>query len=300
MKIVRTLIIAALLPLALTAKDYTIKLHRPAQVGEKFRVELSGSEATTTARQVGDEEEAETEKWSARLKGIVTVLKVSPLGGVVKLQVNVESFTTTEGKFTDEALPKGAVIRGEDGEDENRFENWDEDLKVASPLREGRTVEALKILFSFDEMDAQETDDDVFGTKEKKKVGDSWKLNPKALAVSAKRDKVTIDPKKATGKITLVGVVRVRGHECLEVKGQFTVKDVRPPVKLPRGLRLTKSEMTGRIHSKLPVDPKLPELENRMGMSMTMEIRDQRNGGILRRSVRIETHAKIEPLKPGR
>lgn len=78
------------------------------------------------------------------------------------------------------------------------------------------------------------------------------------------------------------------------------MKDVRPAMKLPRGLRLTKSEMTGRIHSKLPVDPKLPELENRMGMSMTMEIRDQRNGGILRRSVRIETHAKIEPLKPGR
>jgi hypothetical protein len=195
------------------------------------------------------------------------------------------------------------VVRGEDGEDGedgNQFESWDEELKVASPLREGRTVQALKLLFTFDEMDAQETDDDIFGPKEKMKVGDSWKINPKALAASAQRDKVTIDPKKAAGKTTLAGVVKVRGHECLEVKGQFTVKDVRPPLKLPRGLRLTKSEMTGSIRSKLPVDPKMPELELHMAMNITMEITDRRNGTTLKRSLRMESHAKIEPLKPGR
>ena len=76
----------------------------------------------------------------------------------------------------------------------------------------------------------------------------------------------------------------------------YTIK-LHRPAQVGEKIRV---ELSGRIHSKQPVDPKLPELENRMGMSMTMEIRDQRNGGILRRSVRIETHAKIEPLKPGR
>ena len=74
----------------------------------------------------------------------------------------------------------------------------------------------------------------------------------------------------------------------------YTIK-LHRPAQVGEKIRV---ELSGRIHSKQPVDPKLPELENRMGM--TMEIRDQRNGGILRRSVRIETHAKIEPLKPGR
>ena len=300
MRIFCSLIIAALLPLAVAAKDYSIKLHRPAQVGDRFRVELSGTEATTMARLVDGEEEAEMEKWSTQLKGVVTVLKVNKLGGAVKLQINVESFTITEGKFTDEAMPKGAVIRGEDGKDENHFENWDEDLKVAFPLREGRTVQALKLLFTFDEMDAKETDDDIFGTKKKRKVGDSWKLNAKALAASAKRDKVGIDPKKATGKITFASVVKIRGHECLEVKGQFTVKDVRPPMNLPRGLRLAKSVMTGRMHSKQPVNPKLPELENHMSMSLDIEITDRQNGVTLKRTMRMESHSKIEPLKPGR
>ena len=187
MKIFHLIIIATLFPLTLAAKDYTIKLHRPAKVGEQFRLEVSGTKATTMARKLGDVEESETEKWSAQLKGVVTVLKVNKLGGPVKLQVNVKSFTITEGKFTDEALPKGAVVRGEDGDDGNRFETWDEELRVGTPLREGRTVQALKMLFSFDEMEAQETDDDIFGTKEKQKVGDSWKINPKALATSAMR-----------------------------------------------------------------------------------------------------------------
>ena len=196
MKMIRTLILSPLLPLLLAGKEYTIQLHRPAKVGDQFRVEMTGSESNTMARKVGDMEGTEEKNWSAKLKGIVTVLKVNKVGSVSQMKLKVDSFTITEGKFTEEALEKGAVIKGEEKDDKNQFELWDEESKLGVPLQDGIAADALKLLFSLDDAKGKETDDDVFGTKDKKKVGDSWKINAKALAESAGNDKVKIDPKK--------------------------------------------------------------------------------------------------------
>ncbi|MCH2379392.1 MAG: hypothetical protein MK236_08225 [Pedosphaera sp.] len=300
MKIIRTLILSSMLPLLLAGKEYTIQLHRPAKVGDQFRVEMTGSESNTMTRKVGDMEDTEEKKWSAKLKGIVTVLKVNTVGSVVQMKLKVDSFTITEGKFTEEALEKGAVIKGEEKDDKNQFELWDENSKLGVPLQDGIAVDALKLLFSLDDAEDKETDDDVFGTKDKKKVGDSWKINAKALAKSAKNDKVEIDPENVTGKMTLAGTVKAGGHKCLEMKGQFTVKGLKPPADFPRNLRVTKSEMTGRVHSKIPVDTSLPEVENSMVVAMIMEVRNRRGQVAMKFSRRAETHTKIELLKPKR
>ena len=300
MKMIRTLILSTLLPLSLTGEEYTIQLHRPAKVGEQFRVEMTGSESNTMTRKVGDMEDSEEKKWSAKLKGIVTVLKVNKIGSVVQMKLKVDSFTLTEGEFTEEALEKGTVIKGEDKDDKDRFELWDEESKLGVPLQDGIMVDALKLLFSLDAAGDKETDDDVFGTKEKKKVGDSWKINAKALAESAENDKVEIDPKNVSGKITLAGVVKAGGHKCLEIKGQFTVKGLKPPADFPRNLRITKSEMAGRMHSKIPVDTTLPEVENKMVVTMIMEVRSRRGQVAMKISRRAETHTKMELLKTKR
>jgi len=300
MKMIRTLILSTLLPLSLAGKEYTIQLHRPAKVGDQFRVEMSGSESNTMTRKVGDMEDTEEKKWSAKLKGIVTVLKVNKVGSVVQMKFKVDSFTITEGKFTEEALEKGAVIKGEEKDDTNQFELWDEESKLGVPLQDGIAVDALKLLFSLDDAEDKETDDDVFGTKDKKKVGDSWKINAKALAESAGNDKVKIDPKNVTGKISLAGVVKAGGHECLELKGNFTVKGLKPPADFPRNLRVIKSEMTGRVHSKIPVDTSLPEVENNMVMTMIMEVRSRRGQITMKITRHAETQSKMELLKPKR
>ena len=143
MKIIRTLILSSLFPLLLAGKEYTIQLHRPAKVGDQFRVEMTGSESNTMTRKVGDMEDTEEKKWSANLKGIVTVLKVNKAGSVVQMKLKVDSFTITEGKFTEEALEKGAVIKGEEKDDTNQFELWYEESKLGVPLQDGITVEAL-------------------------------------------------------------------------------------------------------------------------------------------------------------
>jgi len=244
---------------------------------------------------VGDMEDTEEKKWSAKLKGIVTVLKVNKVGSVSQMKLMVDSFTITEGKFTE-----GAVIIGEEKDDKNQFELWDEESKLGVPLQDGIAVDALKLLFTLDDAEDKETEDDVFGTKDKKKVGDSWKINAKALAESADNDKVKIDPKNVTGKISLAGVIKAGGHECLELKGNFTVKGLKPPADFLRNLRVINSEMTGRVHSKIPVDASLPEVENNVVVTMIMEIRSRREQITMKITRHAETHTKIELLKPKR
>ena len=300
MKIIRTLILSVLLPLALASEEYTIQLHRPAKVGEQFRVEMTGAESNTMSRKVGDMEDSEEKKWSAKLQGIVTVLKVNKVGSVVQMKLKVDSFTITESKFTEEVLEKGTMIKGEKKDNKDQFELWDEESKLGVPLQDGVMVDALKLFFSLVSAEDRQTDDDMFGTDEKQRVGDSWKINAKALAKSARNDKVEIDPKNVSGKVTLVGVVKAGGHKCLEMKGQFTVKGLKPPADFPRNLRVIKSEMTGRVHSKIPVDTSLPEIENNMVMTMTMEVRDRRGQVAMKVGRRAETHNKMELLKPRR
>ena len=294
------LIIAAVVGQSVLAADerHTIKLHRPAKVGEQLRVEISGSESNTMTRKVGDMEDSEEKKWSAKLKGVVTVLKVNKVGSVVQIKLKVDSFTITEGKFTEAALEKGTVIKGEKKDDKDQFELWDEESKLGVPLQEGTMVEALKLFFSLNDAEEKNTDDDAFGTDEKKQVGDSWKINAKALADSAENDKVEIDPKNVSGKMTLTGIVKAGGQKCLEIKGEFTVKGLKPLADFPRNLRIIKSEMTGRVHSKIPVDTSLPEVENNMVMTMIMEVRSRRGQINMKISRRAETHVKAELLKP--
>ena len=225
-------------------------------------------------------------------------LKVNKVGSVVQIKLKMDSFTITEGKFTEAVLEKGTVIKGEKKDNKDQFELWDEESKLGVPLQEGTMVEALKLFFSLNDAGEKNTDDDAFGTDKKKQVGDSWKINAKALAESAKNDKVEIDPKNVSGKMTLTGIVKAGRHECLEIKGEFTVKGLKPPADFPRNLRVTKSEMTGRVHSKIPVDTSLPEVENNMVMTMIMEVRSRRGQVAMKISRHAETHARAELLKP--
>ena len=271
---------------------YTIKLHRPAKAGERFRVDLEGHMKSRSAQQVGDLESADTEQWRAHLKGTVEIGKVNAVGNPTELQVTVESFTMKEGKFTEAAVEKGGVIRARYVKGETEFEYLDVESGLGVPVREGRLQEALKLLFT---LGGQQTDDQPFGTAKKQKVGSSWKVDPKAVAASAKEDDVVVDPKNVSGQMKITKAARVDGHDCLELNGQFKVTGVKPPQRFPRNLRLAKSVMTGKLLTQLPIDLKATSPYSRIEMALEMEVAGP---GGLRITVRRESTiiAKTTPL----
>ena len=76
------------------------------------------------------------------------------------------------------------------------------------------------------------------------------------------------------------------------------------------GLRTTSTDLSlagqpsqrthDRMHSKIPVDTTLPEVENKMVVTMIMEVRNRRGQVAMKISRRAETHNKMELLKTKR
>ena len=58
--------------------------------------------------------------------------------------------------------------------------------------------------------------------------------------------------------------------------------------------------MTSRVHSKIPVDTSLPEVENNMVMTMIMEVRSRRGQITMKITRHAETQSKMKLLKPKR
>ena len=251
------------------AESYTIQLHRPSKPGAEFRVDLDGRMKTESKQKFGDTESGDTEQWQARLKGTVKIGKVNETGNPTELRITVDSFQLTEGKFTDEAVEKGGVLRARYVKDETEFEYLDVESGLGVPVREGNLKDALKLLFS---LGGKTTDDKIFGTAQKQKVGSTWKIDPKSVAASAKEDKVIVDPKNVTGEMKITKAVKVAGADCLEMSGVFKVTGVKPPQRFPRNLRVVKSEMVGKFFTQLPVDLKAPRLHSRSEMAMEMEV----------------------------
>lgn len=263
------ILLASLLPAVAADQAYTIKLHRPSKAGTSFRLDLTGTLHTQTTQQFGDVESGDEEKFSAKLTGVVKVGKVNEVGNPSEVVITVESFTLTEGKFTDEAVEKGGVLRARRVKGETEFEYLDVESGLGVPVQEGTLKEALKLFFSMGE---KSTDDKIFGTAKKQKIGDTWKVDPQSVAASAKEDKVMIDPKNVTGKMTITKAAKIDGVDCLELNGQFKVTGVKPPQRFPRNLRVAKSEMTSQFSTQLPVDLKAPRRFSRMEMKMEMVV----------------------------
>tara|TARA_Y100000588_G_scaffold135484_1_gene149043 strand:+ start:3817 stop:4779 length:963 start_codon:yes stop_codon:yes gene_type:complete len=295
MKLVLAFLLAFTLPVS-AADSYTIQLHRPSKPGAQFRVNLDGRMKTESKQQSGDVESGDSEQWQARLKGTVKIIKVNEVGNPTELRITVDSFQLTEGKFTEEVVEKGGVLRARRVKDETEYEYLDVESGLGVPVREGNLQDALKLLFS---LGGKSTDDKIFGTAQKQKLGSTWKIDPKSVAASAKEDKVVIDPKNVTGEMKITRAVKVAGKDCLEMNGQFKVTGVKPPQRFPRNLRVVKSEMTGKFFTQLPVDLKAPRLHSRSEMNMEMEVNGP--GGLrvsMRRASTLISKTTPLPAKP--
>ena len=105
------LAILGLTAVSVAAKDYKIKLDRPARVGDRYRLWTTETkrEAMTLAKDgMVLMKKDKTEK--ATLQGVVDVQKVDKVGEVLKLQLTVEKFVNAKG---DVLLKKGQVVIAE-------------------------------------------------------------------------------------------------------------------------------------------------------------------------------------------
>ena len=252
-------------------KEYEIKIARKIDVVAKYALTADGAlirHVTLTAG--GVKQRRPDEGYGVHLEGTVEVLALDSIGEEAKVSCTVDKCTRITSQGQTELLPKGDVIIAEGkGKDTKFFSKDGSELpKEAS--------EALDLAISLDTGD-ELTDDELFGTKDKQKVGASWKVNPEGVARDAQRVGVDVKPEDVEGSFKLDGVEKSGDLECLKLSGSLKMKKMGRKDDeddgLPEGFAVESSSMEAKFGGLFPLDPALGPVSESSSMTFFTKIR---------------------------
>jgi hypothetical protein len=274
---------------ATAAADYEIRLDRPIKVGAEYRVAVTGryvAKSVTRLTETGPEvrvppspearaggarlaasvaaprahtaadddvlkEVAETREFTVDFEAAVKVLGVTKKGSPNKVALTIGKCLVKEAGRERTPLARGTVVIGFVKDKEDVFEIEGKAVSEAAD-------EALGLVISLGRDDLS-SDDEVLGTKDRKKVGDKWDANAERIAkdFSIKAAPITKDDVK--GWMKIAKVEKVGPVECLHLEGEIAMSKVPGPI--PEGARLVKGSYVTRFVAKVPVDPAIHALE---------------------------------------
>jgi hypothetical protein len=237
---------------AAPAQDYAVRLARPSAAGDR---RLAAGWLQTEDRATGGPKGAATDqRQSSTIRYVVAteVLEASPRGNARRATLTVRRLTKESAGVTAELARPGTEVTARLVGHERVFEM--QGARLAPDLQV-----ALAAAVSL-RADDEPTDDDLFGTAQRRRVGESWPVDGGLFARSGAPG-TTFDPRDVAGTVTLASLKSAGGVPCLEVRwklearhGSFT------PGSLPAGLSGTMTSMSVTGSTVLPIDDKLQPL----------------------------------------
>lgn len=231
-----TILLLAVLSLGelLAAEDFAIRLVPAEKVGLKYQVTGRLNEfgrQTLVMEGNPTRQEAVTNIWN--FEGKVEVLEVDSERQVAtKMTIAVKKMTLSQNGTSKEVLPEGSVITGSLKDGKKAFE-------VNGQALEASASRALKeFIYMYDKNES--TDDVIYGTKDRKKVGDAWPINVEAARKALTDKDVNVTDDDLSGQTKVEAIEEVDGQKCIKVTGTMMLKKLMP--KLPPGLVFQKGE----------------------------------------------------------
>ena len=260
-------------------KSYEVKLARPVKVGMKYHITTDGalvrettiSRGGTTAKQPDD-------GFGVHLEGTVEVLALDQIGEEAKVSIAVDKCARITSAGEAELVPKGKVLIAEGKGKDTKFS-----LQDGGELTKEAT-DALDLVISLDTNDKL-TDDDLLGTKEKKKAGESWPVTAENIAKDMERVGVIVKPADVEGSFRLDGLEKKDDVECLKLSGNLKVKDLRAKADdneddgLPEGFVVTGGSMEAKYSGLFPVDTSVGSLAESASMTFVTRVKGKGGGG---------------------
>jgi hypothetical protein len=256
---------------AAPAQDYAVRLTRPAAVGEKRlavgSLQTDDHLAGTRNGTRSDQRQAATVRYVVATE----ILAVSARGNAQRATLTVRRLTKESGGVSLELVKPGAVVNARLAGRERVFEllgarlapDVQQALAAAVPLR----------------ADDEPTDDDLFGTALRRRVGESWPANGELFA-SFGAASLTFDPKEVAGTVTLAAVRPVHGQSCLEVRWKLEARHgAFKPGSLPLGFTGSTSSMSVTGSVLAPVGTALPPAGRETSITAIADISGVGEGG---------------------
>jgi len=165
------------------AQEYDIRLSRPAKVGEKYRFTAHGTHTEVMTVSVdGRVAQQKGNEFSVDLISLLTVIATNEGGIPISYSLAIEKFIiTTGGNSKSLVASEKVLLVSLDG---NRYVFTLNEAPVDVSI-----YQALSAVIPTHT--AGLTDDDVFGTREKKKVGDQWPINRELRLQRSRRHSIS-------------------------------------------------------------------------------------------------------------
>lgn len=171
------------------AQDYEVRLARPTTVGSKYHLTATDSETVKSRLTTGDKVlKATDEGVVLELVADAVVLEVDAKGHATRKSFTVVSSKITKDGTTNALLPTGTLIVAS-------AQGGNVIFQVDGKPVEDSVAKALSSVLSV--YSGHSDDDEVFGTRSRKKLGESWGVNTdaaiamlKELGVEARKEDV--------------------------------------------------------------------------------------------------------------
>jgi hypothetical protein len=242
-------------------KAYEILLDRPTKPGAAYRVVTTGTnverQVITAAGLVVEDKQTEV---SVELSASVVVLGVDEHGRASKVKLLVDTSSIRRGEERSEPFAKGTEVIMSVEEGQERY-------TVGGEAVPPDVAKALRLVDSLPTTD--ETDDEVFGTKEKKRVGDSWPVDSKRAGESFREPGMTIADEAITGETKLVAVTNVDGTEALTIEARIVMDGI--GMDMPADFKVTESRLEAGFKGTFPVDLSRGRLDTSLTGSMVLK-----------------------------
>jgi hypothetical protein len=273
-------------------EDYPIKLSRPAKVGDKSQVQVTFTVNRSNSAKVEGADDVKEDKSSFKvdLAGVSETLAVDSHGEETKFTITIDKCVKTDGDKTADLIPKGHVLVAESKDKETEFTLKDGELS-------DEAKDALKSAIHAHVPD-EPTDDEIFGTTERKKPGDTWPIHADALVKVLKRSDVKVDPKDISGTVKLVGSATHDGVPVLHIECDFEVRNLKVPA--PAGGEQTQGLFRGSFAGMFPQDLSVPPLADSQAEEMQLTYKVPASDGqnaIMKSNWQRTIESKVKPVK---
>jgi hypothetical protein len=244
----------ALCAAAAAEKQYPVKLQRPAKVGDRCQMDKVGAVSyqmtTTTA---GRRSAPQTRLYGVELKAVATILELDDKGSTIKMSFTVEKCVElNENHAQRQLLPQGSVFTAE-------FAHGKPLFKLTGGTLTDAQRQSLGIIIMPPPRNAP-TSDDIYGADKPQPIGGSWPINADALLQRTRPYGMTAKREAVSGTVTLKGIERQDGRDCLRLESQQKIADyaVAPSAdwdKFAQGLHITRNSWENTSTLFLPLSP---------------------------------------------
>ena len=243
------------------AQDYAVKMQHPLKVGQRYKLTAVASESSENT--MSSEQRTlknQKEELSIEMESDVTVLAVDAKGRATKEAHTIVKLVEGAGK--EPLLAAGTKVTASRPGQKTVFE-------IAGKPATDAVAKALNLAIEITSGSGP-TDDELFGTKERKKVGDRWPLN-EALALKDANEKIAASGLKVDsvkGTTTLQKVTKDGSVDVVHLLGNMTAT-LSPAPNGP--FTSADSTMTATFSGAFPTD--LTKSVRQEGATLTMALK---------------------------